>query len=350
MKDISFIIETSEDDLDRIAASGTCQQLRGFFERKFWVGKKILPTWGHLKTALLRNDREMMRLLIIWGAKPGVRDLAALKEESPDDYEGRLKVLRQCGIALEVEKLQQAEEAAIMLRAMAEVEKTLGMKPGQLMPDGTIYLGKYAPKDRDGKSLGKIFNVFAAPEVLAGGARTYADTVKAVSELKDWHNYDGENYPTDKELYQALKNDRYDGGWIIPPCELLTGREILKGRCASGGIHQGKIIQPDNLYDHQLKGAFNDPRNKPAFRGYMDRHWYWSCTENRDDADYDTGCVFGVLMSVNCGGWQRKGECADLYTCRVMRLVEVRQSSPLSSVRRAPLPTPGYTSPSISVY
>ncbi len=130
-----------------------------------------------------------------------------------------------------------------------------------------IYLGTWAPVNRYGKNLGKIFNVFAAPEDLTDDAGRTAPlhataAIERVASLKNWHGYDGANFLTDGELYNALEDGHYDGAWFIPPRELVDGKNI-----------EDKSVQDDCLLAHQDKGDF---------KGTFARTWYWSCTEAND--------------------------------------------------------------------
>lgn len=190
------------------------------------------------------------------------------------------------------------------------------LKPGDLVADQGIYLGKYSPIDRDGISLGKTFNVFAAPQDLPE-RMTYVDTVKFIAELVDWYGFNGTNYPTDKEIYAALNDGSYDGGWIIPTRELLVGTapdsaEVIRS-AGKGGIPQGEVIQPDNLFDHQNIGAFKgtvgtDPANCS---------WYWTSTERRGEPS----SVFSVWIRDGVERFNHKDTF--LMRCRLVRLVEV---------------------------
>ena len=195
-------------------------------------------------------------------------------------------------------------------RRKAEEEAMKNPQPGQVMPDGTIYLGKYSPQDRDGNSLSKTFNVFAAPEDLPETMK-YVDVVKYIAKLKKWHGHDGTNYATDKEIFKALKNGSYNGGWIIPTRELLVGTEPD----GESGVRKGKVIQPDNLFDHQNKGAFKGTFKTAAASGSGFPGWYWSSTENRDGPSD----VWSVRFLDGDGGWDLK----DNYrlSCRPVRLV-----------------------------
>jgi len=201
-----------------------------------------------------------------------------------------------------------AEQKAAEARAIANAEI------GDLIPRQGVFLGEYAPKDRDGNSLGKIFNVFAAPQDLtdASGKKEvfkYVDAVNRVAELKDWNGFNGTNYATDKELYQALKNGSYDGGWIIPTRDILRGNDV-----------DGQATTPDNLYIHKEKGALAGTFCTAASSGSDFPGWYWSSTENRDTSSG----VHNVRFSDGNEDWFLK----DLIrlSCRPVRMMEA--SSP----------------------
>ncbi|MBI3440597.1 MAG: hypothetical protein HY052_02140 [Proteobacteria bacterium] len=189
-------------------------------------------------------------------------------------------------------------------------EKVIPEPPiGEKTQDGqSVYLGQYVPKDRDGNSLGKIFNVFAAPQDLtdASGKKEtfkYVNAVKRIAELKNWNGFDGTNYATDKEIYQALKDGSYNGGWIIPTRDLLSGKDV-----------DGNATTPDNLHAHKntgaLAGTFTTAASGSGYPG-----WYWSSTENRDDSSG----VHGVRFSDGYESWDRKDSLR--LSCRPVRLV-----------------------------
>jgi len=181
------------------------------------------------------------------------------------------------------------------------VEPEIGAKSED---DQGVYIGQYSPKDRDGRSLGKIFNVFAAPQDLPDTMK-YVDAVKHIAALNNWYGFDGTNYATDKELYQALDNGSYNGGWIIPTRDLLYGKDV-----------NGNAIQPDNLYAYKDKGDLAGTFCVAASSGsdYPDWYW-WSSTEHRDDPSN----VHIVRFSDGYEGWNPK----DGYrlSCRPVRLV-----------------------------
>jgi hypothetical protein len=205
-----------------------------------------------------------------------------------------------------------AEAKKLVAEIKAEAIAQAGGIGGAVAGEG-IYIGQWQPKDRDGVSLGKTFNVFAAPKDLPD-TMTYDDTVKAIAELKNWNGFDGTNYANDKEIYAALKEGSYGGGWIIPTRELLVGTEPD----GASGVREGKIIQPDNLFDHRNKGVLKDTFKAGASSDFIFPYWYWSSTEYRDDPS----CVWDVRFSFGYEGWHHKdGFCLN---CRPVRLVEVR--------------------------
>ena len=189
------------------------------------------------------------------------------------------------------------------------------LQPGQMIEgEGIflegIFLGCYKPDDRDGNSLGKTFNVLAAPQDLPD-MMTYIETVKYVAELKNWYGFDGANYTTDKDIYAALKDGSYNGGWIVPSRVLLAGTE----HDGKSGICKGKVIQLDNLLDHHNKGAFKGTFKTAATRasGYPD--WYWSSTEYRGYSSF----VHIVRFSDGYESWSHKDD--GRLSCRPVRLV-----------------------------
>ena len=204
--------------------------------------------------------------------------------------------------------LSDEEAAAIAKETLKNL--VLEYKPGQMVGSQGIYFGQYKPKDRKGNRLGKTFNVFAAPQDLPETMK-YVDAVKHIAKLKGWNGFDGTNYPTDKEIYAALKDGSYKGGWIIPTRELLAGTEPDD----ESDIREGKVIQPDNLFNHQNKGAFKGTFKTAASSGSAYPGWYWSSTEYRENQSD----VWGVRFSDGCGGWNRKDDLR--LSCRPVRLV-----------------------------
>jgi len=143
---------------------------------------------------------------------------------------------------------------------------------GQLVEGKGVYVGIWAPEDRDGTSLGEIFDLYAAPEDVQNnkGKRlllTFNEAVDHVAALQDYYGHDGFNHDgsgltEDEVLYEALKTGSYKGEWFIPP------KDALK----------------NNLYENHhigaLKGTLMPSKSRTInilIRNYLSC-WYWSCT------------------------------------------------------------------------
>lgn len=208
-------------------------------------------------------------------------------------------------------------EAAISReRAAARTAAIIAQaKPGELVEGEGIFLCKWEPKDRDGVSLGKVFNVFAAPTDLTDetGKRvflSYNDTVKAIALLKNWHGHNGVNFENDTALYEALKSGAYKGRWFIPTHEVLKGSDI-----------NGNRAQENNLYDCKDKGKLAGTFTTVTSSGFIYLLWYWSSTERRGAPSH----VCSVRFSDGYSSWSDKDGIIRL-SCRPVRLVPV--SSP----------------------
>lgn len=144
---------------------------------------------------------------------------------------------------------------------------------GQLIEGEGIYLGQYKPKNHGIKNLKVTFNIFAAPTDLLPKCMTYDAIVKHIAQLKNWHGHDGTNYASDTNLYKALENGSYNGGWIIPTSDMLHGKGQIGG-------YYGEDATPDSLWAHKDVGAFKGAFNRlgwylssTPFHTYEDKVW-----------------------------------------------------------------------------
>jgi hypothetical protein len=173
---------------------------------------------------------------------------------------------------------------------------------GQTVAGKGIYAGVWEPKDRNGRSLGKKYNIFAAPEDLVDSSGTkvlltFKNAAKEVGKLKNWHNYNGLVVPDraidagyEAYLYETLKGNKYKGEWVIPTRDVLHGKDI-----------DGNDVQEDNLYNYKDIGDFAGTYTTDTSRsGHA--LWYWSSTEHRDFPDY----VYNVRFSDGDDGWDTK--------------------------------------------
>ena len=233
-----------------------------------------------------------------------------------------------------------AEELSHVANDICENMDSMFVKPqlsltaddiGKEIKGEGIYLGTYTPVDRDGVSLKKVFNVFAAPEDLfiegsepvsflqnifkTTKATTtqrietfkYVDALKHVKVLKNFHGHDGTDYATDKELYAALKDGAYNGGWIIPTRDILHGKDV-----------DGKNTTPDNILAHKDKGSLKGTFKMATSNGSDCPHWYWSSTQHPDLSS----CVYSVRFSDGHQGWDLND--TNRLSCRPVRLVVIK--------------------------
>jgi hypothetical protein len=96
-----------DDALSAIVAEGDVESAREFLENTFWDGRPFAPNWGHLKMALLQQNKPMVRLLVTWGAMTTSEELSVLRYSSV--YEPSVRMLRRCGLKVDF-MLEKGEE------------------------------------------------------------------------------------------------------------------------------------------------------------------------------------------------------------------------------------------------
>jgi len=179
------------------------------------------------------------------------------------------------------------------------------LETGKLIEGKGVYLGTWEPKDKNGRTLGKIFDIYAAPEDIRNGSgnllKTFNNAVKHVAGLRNYHGHDGGNFANETAVLEAVRNNPAAlEKWFLPTKELLHGK-------TSGGDK----IQPANLYDSRNTGAFKNTFITKSGSG--NAHWYWSLTEHPDNPSL----VYGVDFTDGDGGWGRKDY--DGLSSRVVR-------------------------------
>ena len=164
------------------------------------------------------------------------------KQTAPADAEGDVRLDTTHTRILRT--LSYDKDAALK-QAQLEAPKTpqIGQSAGK-----GVYIGVWAPRDRDGRSLGKTFAVYAAPEDLtdASGKRlvaTFKDAARELASKRNWHGADGGDFASDTTLYKGLADGSAIGKWFLPTRDLLVGTDI-----------DGKKVQDDNLYAHKDRG------------------------------------------------------------------------------------------------
>jgi len=207
------------------------------------------------------------------------------------------------------QKRQQLVEMRVRLATLAGTQMQTIKTPqiGQKIEGKGIYMGVYAPKDRNGTSLGKTFAVYAAPEDLTGesGAKlvaTFQDTARRMTALKGWHGHDGGDFANDAAIIQGLADGSALGKWLIPTRELLSGTD-----------YNGDKVQTDNLLAHKDKlGEITTSREGCGDCEYP--NYYVSSTEYHARSYY-------VWCARPAGGddlWLNKGN--NRMSCRPIRV------------------------------
>ena len=169
---------------------------------------------------------------------------------------------------------------------------------GKLIAGKGVFMGQWEPKDRSGNSLGKKFNVFAAPEDLTDSSGQkmilqFKDAAVEVAKLRNWNGHDGVNCDNDTAVYNGLMDGTAVGKWFIPPRELVQGKDV-----------DGTVVRAqENLYalrnTGDFAGTFTTVNN-----GTFYVHWYWSSTERRGGSAY----VYNVDFTDGDDDWNRDGD------------------------------------------
>jgi len=93
-----FWVVNPDDDIVKYIEEGDIKNLRDVFDRVFYTKQKIKLTSDHLKAALLRQDRPILRLLISYGAKFSKEDFELMKNNNTDNFNKNIKILKACGM------------------------------------------------------------------------------------------------------------------------------------------------------------------------------------------------------------------------------------------------------------
>jgi hypothetical protein len=233
------------------------------------------------------------------------------EETTPVDAEGNIELDATQTRVRTLSYNGDRERAAARKQAEAEALKTPQI--GQTVEGKGVYVGQWKPLDQNGKSLGKSFNVFAAPEDLTDESgkklvATFKDTAKRITALKNWHGHDGGNFANDTALYECLADGSAVGKWFIPTRDLLVGNDL-----------NGSKVQADNLYANKDKGDLKGTFTTSGQGGDRDYPvWYWSCTEHRGSHSH----VWNARFSDGVVDWDYKdGLRVSCRPCRVEALI-----------------------------
>jgi hypothetical protein len=167
---------------------------------------------------------------------------------------------------------------------------------GELVPGKGIYAGIWEPKDRNGRSLGKIFDLYAAPKDIEGSKGkkillTFNKAVRHVAGLRNWNGHDGSRLESDDAIYEAVRAGRYADleKWFIPTKDILT----------------------ENVYKNKDTGAFKGTFTTAS--GSDLANWYWSSSELRENPSF----VYDFRLSDGNVHWGHKDNGS--LSCRPLR-------------------------------
>ena len=179
-----------------------------------------------------------------------------------------------------------------------------GLQIARQFRDQGVYMGLYEPKDANGKSIGKIFHLFAVEQLK--NRRTFGNTVEYLGTLGDGFKASSQ-FTYHKELTESLKDGSAEGKLFIPPLEILNGRDTNDKR-----IFDRSMLALRDQGD--FKGTFNTS-------GYAS--WYFSCTDRPGSSAFvRLGCFTGGE-----GVWSDK-KSVNPAICRPCRVVEVGHLTP----------------------
>lgn len=193
-------------------------------------------------------------------------------------------------------KFQHDDNSGLLLPSARPVFDPSQPEAGQWTEGKGVYLGTWEPKDKNGRTLGKIFDIYAAPEDIRNGSgnllMTFNNAVKHIASLRNYHGHDGGNFANQDAVLEAVRNNPAAlEKWFLPTKELLHGKTIY-----------GDITITANLYDSRNTGAFKDTFMTKSGSGHA--LWYWSLTEHPDDPSG----VYGVDFTDGDDGWGRKDD------------------------------------------
>ncbi len=177
-----------------------------------------------------------------------------------------------------------------------------------------VLIGTYQAKDSGGKLIGKVFNVYAAPVDYSVKMRviSYVFCATTVSELQEWHGHAGHRAFDHIEIQRDLQNGTYNGGWIIPPAEILCGSNPNKS-------WHDKWLKGSNDTENSLYGNHNAESLKGSF-SVDDEDLYWSSTYDKRKRK-----VWAVSFKTGAGEWADPN--LNYHRCRLVRLVDAQLDS-----------------------
>ena len=103
---------TQELVLLEAVGSGKVEEARKIFDKMFWQGTPVRPDWSMVRSALVKENKPMLRLLAAHGAKIDGAGLEALKKENAGKFAIYENLLRKSGIGRAFEEKQASSVPA----------------------------------------------------------------------------------------------------------------------------------------------------------------------------------------------------------------------------------------------
>jgi hypothetical protein len=221
--------------------------------------------------------------------------ISRLKGEAPAaDRTPPDRLARLLPVTAAYARERDAEEAVPRMEAEQAMENP---QPGQWIEGRGVYVGLWAPAYRDGTSLGKVFNLFAAPTDLLDdqGEKALINhrrAIQHIGDLRDWHGHDGIGLPDEEAIYEQIRLGRYTNlkNWFMPPHDVLYS-DLYRYKDEGG-----------------LKGTF------APVAAMSTSNWYWSSSLGPGQSSDDACCT---NFSDGFGSWTRRS--ANGVATRVVR-------------------------------
>lgn len=156
---------------------------------------------------------------------------------------------------------------------------------GQWVQGKGIYVGVWAPVDFRGKSLGKVFDLYAAPEDLKSDDGSnlllpFNKAVKHVASLRNWNGHDGGKFKNEQAVIKAAQDDPEAlKHWFIPSLEIINGIDLKPGKMRD---YNTLLAIRDKMPCESSRFVSNGNSSYSNKLLHNDA-WYWSCTENLGD-------------------------------------------------------------------
>jgi hypothetical protein len=192
-----------DDMLSELVANGDIARVREYFDSVFWENRKERPGWGHLRIALLREDRPMLRLLHTWGAMPTDDDMAKFRAAARDKYAGYVRILRSAGVRpsnLAWEELEPSASATPADEALCD-EVTFKKDAAKMLDQ----------VPQEWRRLLQTFQVAGANEaVIAGGALRDLFNQKQIKDVDIFLRTQGSQKKNKKFLKEVFETAGLD--------------------------------------------------------------------------------------------------------------------------------------------